>query len=269
MWTNKRWSALGWPVLVLLGFLAAEPSAAQPRHILVPGVPPPVLNENGVVLATLSPSVNTVSPGSIVTVFGTELAHGGTMFPELDEAGKVSTNQIFTCLEMGVERVPIFAVTRTQYNFQVPVDAPLGPISLVAVRECGLWLEARSEAVTVTVESATPGFFLLSAVPFSPKTDVDFIAARFNSIGAIVAPYLLINDQYGSSRPAKPGDVIDLYGTGWGKTTADLETGELATEAAELLPESNPSVSFGGIIMAPEDVIYVGVAPRRPVSFSW
>lgn len=53
-----------------------------------------------------------------------------------------------------------------------------------------------------------------------------------------------------------------LYGTGWGETEAGLEAGELATDAAEVLETANPTVSFGGVVMDPGDVLYVGVTPQ-------
>lgn len=69
------------------------------------------------------------------------------------------------------------------------------------------------------------------------------------------------NDSFGPSRPAVPGDIIVLYGTGWGQTTELLLAGELATGAASLLPNANPMVSFGGAIMSTEDVLYIGGTP--------
>jgi uncharacterized protein (TIGR03437 family) len=113
-----------------------------------------------------------------------------------------------------------------------------------------------------TVEEATPGFFL-----FPSRAEDGFIAARFNSTPGQppvpVAPENSFpNDSFGPSRPAVPGDIILLYGTGWGETTAGLETGELARGAAQLLPGAKPMVTFGGIPMAPDDVLYVGVTPN-------
>ncbi len=111
-----------------------------------------------------------------------------------------------------------------------------------------------------TVEEATPAFFI-----FSPVAADGLIAARFNATetqpavaGALVG---LFNDQFGPSRPAKPGDIILLYGTGWGPTTAGLATGELASVAAEVLPKASPKITFGGIVMSPDDIFYVGVTP--------
>ena len=53
-----------------------------------------------------------------------------------------------------------------------------------------------------------------------------------------------------------------LYGTGWGDTTANLATGQLATAAAKLLPSANPKITLGGIQLSEQDLIYVGVTPQ-------
>ena len=107
---------------------------------------------------------------------------------------------------------------------------------------------------------ATPAFFI-----FNPVASDGFIAARFNATesqaAVAVAPVGMFNDQYGPSRPANPGDVILLYGTGWGETTAGLTTGQLASDAAQLLLEPNSKITLGGVQLAAEDLIYVGVPP--------
>ena len=71
----------------------------------------------------------------------------------------------------------------------------------------------------------------------------------------------MFQDQFGPSRPAKPGDIILLFGTGWGSTTAGLMTGELAPGAAEVLAGANPMATFGGVPLSAGDVFYVGVTP--------
>src|SRR5690606_36152040 len=66
----------------------------------------------------------------------------------------------------------------------------------------------------------------------------------------------------GPSSPARPSDIIVLYGTGWGDTTAHLGTGELASGAAEVLPEANYKIMLGGVQLDPSDIFYVGVTPQ-------
>src|SRR5690606_24323783 len=84
---------------------------------------------------------------------------------------------------------------------------------------------------------------------------------RFNSDNVAVAPAGKFKDSFGTSRTAEPGDIITLYGTGWGDTEAALETGELAEGAGKLLPSANVMVTFGGVPLAPDGILYVGVTP--------
>ncbi len=72
----------------------------------------------------------------------------------------------------------------------------------------------------------------------------------------------MITDAQGPSRPAKPGDIIVLFGTGWGRTETQLATGERSAGANKLLPSANPMVTFGGIPLAAENVLYVGATPE-------
>ena len=212
--------------------------------------------DGGVILANLAPKVSSISPLSIISVFGLNFTDESILFPNLDGQGRISTTLGGVCFEIGGERAPIFAVTPTQANLQKPATKNLGPVSVVAIRNCNTTEEVRSEVELVTVAEATPAFFL-----FPPLVNGGLIAARFNIDDVAVAPNGMFKDQFGTSRPAAKGDIITLYGTGWGDTGAALATGQLATGAAELLETANVMVTFGGVALAPEDVLYVGVTP--------
>jgi uncharacterized protein (TIGR03437 family) len=274
---------------VLLNVDCSASSTAMLSRVSPPRVPPeippvsptvPEISAGGIVLATLLPNVSTISPLSIISVFGIGFSTETILSPNLDQDGKLATTLGGTCVEIGGERSPIFAITPTQANVQTPATITTGPVSVVVITGCGTATQAVSAAVSmapansralspslpqaissevamVTVEAVAPAFFL-----FPPLAADGLIAARFNSDAVVVAPDGRFADQYGRSRPAVPGDIIVLYGTGWGETTAALGTGELASGAAELLPGANPTVSFGGVVLAPEDVLYVGVTPN-------
>ncbi len=235
----------------------------------------PVISSGGVVMANLLPTINTVSPLSIISVFGQDFSTESILFPNLDGEGKLDTVLGGTCLMMNGEALPIFAMTPTQINAQVTAAKVLGPASFTVVSNCGtaaalaseparfgspLPRELTSAAEPATVEAATPAFFI-----FNPVASNGYIAARFNATetqtAAAVAPAGLFNDQFGPSRPAKPGDIILMYGTGWGDTTAHLGTGVLAGGAASVVVEAAPSITFGGVPLAAEDIFYVGVTP--------
>ena len=209
------------------------------------------------VLANLAPQVKTISPLSIISIFGMDFSAEMLANPNLDDQGRVDTILGGTCVEIGGERAPIFAMFPTQANVQTPGTPNAGPVAVVVIRDCDTPLATRSNVEMVTVEEATPGFFI-----FNPIASDGLIAARFNHGYAAVAPAGLFVDEFGPSRPAKPGDIILLFGTGWGPTEAApaLTAGQLAPEAARVL-DANPLVTLGGIPLADDDVLYVGVTP--------
>ena len=238
---------------------------------------PPTISAGGIISANLAPKVSTISPLSIISVFGTGFGSETILFPNLDVNGDLATVLGNVCLEMNGERLPIFAVTPGQINAQASGAQTLGPASFTAISNCETAAALRSAPVTVeveraaprpvrqlssgvemvTVESATPAFFL-----YPPVVDGGLIAARFNADNVAIAPNGMFTDQFGPSRPAKPGEIIVLFGTGWGQTSAGLQAGELATAAAEVLPSAGRTVSFGGVVMDPDDILYVGVTPE-------
>ena len=199
----------------------------QQRYVIPPPpADPPAINPGGIVLSTLLPTVNTISPLSIISIFGQNLSADTILFPTLDVNGDLDRILGTTCLEMNGERLPIFAVTPGQINAQASAAQVLGPASFTVITDCDTVTAVASETVRLTlegpspqeatsnsematVEAATPGFFL-----FPPLANDGLIAARFNSDNAAVAPDGMFSDQFGPSRPAKPGDIIVLYGTG-------------------------------------------------------
>ncbi|MDA0206017.1 MAG: hypothetical protein O2795_11810, partial [Acidobacteria bacterium] len=217
---------------------------------------PPAIFADGVILANLAPKVETISPLSIISIFGMDLSSETILFPNLDGEGRIDTILGGTCVEIGGERAPIFAITPTQANVQTPGTPTAGPVGVVMIRDCDTPLATRSSVEMVTMSEATPGFFI-----FNPVANDGFIAARFNDGFAAVAPDALFSDQFGPSRPAKPGDIMLLFGTGWGETDPALATGRLASGAATVLDGANPMVTVGGIPLAAEDILYVGVTP--------
>lgn len=233
---------------------------------------PPMISSGGIVGANLLPTVSTVSPLSIISVFGDNFSTETILYPNLDAQGNLATTLGGACLMMNGEALPIFAVTPGQINAQVSANKSFGPASFTVVTNCGSANALSSEPFrlgsptprtltsgveTVTIEAATPSFFI-----FNPVAADGFVAARFNATAVAVAPAGMFNDQFGESRPASPGDIIVLYGTGWGDTTAGLTTGQLATDAAEVLPSANRKLTLGGIQLSENDLIYVGVTPQ-------
>ena len=93
------------------------------------------INEGGIVLATGTPVVRTVTAYALVTIYGQEFARSGVaaLVAALDSTGRVSTQLAGTCVEIDGERSPLLAVLPGQINLQVPHLGGLSPASVVVV----------------------------------------------------------------------------------------------------------------------------------------
>jgi uncharacterized protein (TIGR03437 family) len=108
-----------------------------------------------------------------------------------------------------------------------------------------------SAADDVTVNPVQPG---LLAPPSFNIGGVQYAVATFAD-GTYALPEGAIAGV--TSRPARPGDVIVLYGIGFGPVTPDIPAGQIAQQANTLT--SGLDVSIGG---TPAKVDYSGLAPN-------
>jgi uncharacterized protein (TIGR03437 family) len=98
-----------------------------------------------------------------------------------------------------------------------------------------------------------------SLQPFAPAFFVFgnsmSIAAEEAQTGSLVADPSVV----AGASPAKPGDIVSLYGTGFGDTSATFVAGQLATGAASLT--SQITVTIGSTTLASSDILYAGLSP--------
>ena len=214
----------------------------------------PLISSGGIVPATGTPIVHRISPNALVSIFGQNFAPQGTrtLSPRLDAAGRIAANLAETCLEIDGRRAPLFIVTPGQINAQAPHDLSPGQTRATVVRGCGTSNEIRGAAATVTVGAVSPAFFNFKSNPDGNNP----VAAHGSGPGFFGAPGLLPGAEF---TPAEPGEVVTLYGTGFGATDPPLEAGRIPGAAANLA--NAVSFTVGGIAVPPEDVYYAGAAP--------
>jgi uncharacterized protein (TIGR03437 family) len=229
-----------------------QPPAAEPA-------PKPSISGGGVVVATGTPVVSSISPNAIVTIFGQDIAPAGTQVlnPEVDGEGKVATRLADTCVEINGDRAPLFAVLPTQINLQSTTTNAGGPVSVVVIRACDTPQENRSDAEMVDMGDVSPAFFnfVNNADGVNPIAAVHEDGVTFVGPGSLAFP----------STAAAPGEFVSLYATGLGLTTPPFVAGEIpqSVNPGNPLAEvaGDISVSIGGMVVAPEDIFYAGVAP--------
>lgn len=135
--------------------------------------------------------------------------------------------------------LPMAYVQMDQINAQAPVTPGTGPLNLTVLVNAGKPNELRSDVATVNLQSFAPAFFVI------PNSKSIAAQAGGSSLSSV--------------RPARPGEVITLYGTGFGATNPAVGTGQLAPGAATLTTPI--TVTIGGTILPSQDVQYAGLSP--------
>lgn len=197
--------------------------------------------------ASFSPAA--IAPNAMITIFGvnfTELGVQRTAGRGDFREGKFPLTLACIGVEVGGRRAPVTFVKADQINAQAPTLDMRGPVEVRVILNPGYANEVRSDPATVTMQSVSPAFFLFG--------DGRSIAAQHADFKILADPNLIAG-----ATPARPGEVVILYGTGFGLTEPVYQAGEVPDRVARL--RESVTVSIGGTVLRPEDVLYAGLSP--------
>jgi uncharacterized protein (TIGR03437 family) len=220
----------------------ADQTAARAAAV----TPPPRIQSDGVVNA--ASYAQPISPGSLVTIFGTDLASkqttaGGVPLPtELDG----------TSVTVNGTNAPLLFVSSTQINLQAPSSLPWGPgnptgpsaspfgtVSIVVTTPFG-----SSEPVQVPVYDGSPATFSHDGSGCGEAAALNIAGAGTFSINS-------------PSNSAAPGDYVALFGTGLTFFSSPVADGAYATGP---VPASfEPGLWLDGVLL--QYTAYAGLAP--------
>ncbi len=158
----------------------------------------PVIAPGGIVNAATSASAP-VSPGSLVSLYGTNLSSGISAAA----VTPLPTTLGGTTVTVNGTAVPLVYVSPGQINFQLPYETPVGTASAIVTAGCGA-----STAVTFQVVRAAP-YLLLAADGSALVQNQDF---TFNS----------------ASNAAPKGSIVTAYLIGIGPVDGSIATGAAA-----------------------------------------
>lgn len=202
------------------------------------------------------PPVRRISPNGLVSLYGENFAPPGTLrsFGPADlVAGRVPTQLAGVCVRVGTQLAPILLVSPNQLNIQVPSLTGSGELSVQVLTNCGETREVNSNAEPVTLQAAAPEFFYFVRRPDGKNP----IAAIDALTGALIgAPGLIAGATF---RPARPGDIITLFATGFGLTNPAFQAGELPDRIAPTAAKVR--LTIGTVEVADADLLYAGVTP--------
>lgn len=159
--------------------------------------------------------------------------------------GKFPTQLGCIAVEIGGRRAPITYLQGDQINAQAPALTAQGPVEVRVIANPGWPNELRSDAATVQFAEYFPALFTFDGT----------------RVAATHAGGALLGDpaRLPGATPAQPGEVITIYGTGFGATQPFFQPGEIVTEQARI--RDRFSVTIGGVTLAESDITYAGLSP--------
>jgi uncharacterized protein (TIGR03437 family) len=190
----------------------------------------PAISSNGVVNAAGFQSI--VEPGSWVAISGTNLASTTRSWAASDFLnGAFPTSLDGVSVKINGKPAFVEFVSPTQVNVQAPTDASTGPVSVQVTNSLGT-----SNSGSANLQAASPAFFEWSG-KYAAATRPDF---------SYVGPANLFGSS-AATTPAKPGDTIILWGTGFGPTNPSVPAGQNSPSDTLAVPTSAISVVIGNI----------------------
>ncbi|MES1262685.1 MAG: IPT/TIG domain-containing protein [Acidobacteriota bacterium] len=208
----------------------------------------PSVDTGGIINAASFVPGQPVAPGSIVAIFGKQLASG------LTQADSVpwSTSRNNVSVSFNGVAAPIQFVSPTQINAQVPweVLATGTGTATVVVNNNG----ATSAASTVVVNPIVPGVFQFSGHGLAVNV-TDPTSARY---GTIAAPAGSIAGL--TTFPAQVNDFLFFYATGLGPLDSPVQDGHDSSDKIRNVV-TVPTVLVGN---APAKVLFAGLSPGYP-----
>jgi len=211
----------------------------------------PAISSNGVVNgASFQPGV---TANSWVTITGTNLAGQTDDWSHSIVNGALPTALDNVKVTMGGKPAYVYFISPGQLNVLAP-DVPAGPLSVTVTTGAGA-----STAFSTTASAYGPAFFLWpGSQVVATRQDYSYAAKAGTFAGATTVP-------------AKPGDVVVLWATGFGPTipaapsgVAVPASGGFATASAPTVTVNNVAATVYGAALAPGSAGLYQIAIQVP-----
>jgi uncharacterized protein (TIGR03437 family) len=211
--------------------------------------------EDGVIAVTqLAPTISevvngasllpSIADGSWISIIGRNLAvTTRTWRPDEIVNGKLPTALDGIGVTVGGLPAPIYYISPTQLNVQAPVTGKTGPVPVIVTNAYGV-----SASGTANIRRNSPGIFVFAQ---GGNKYPAAVILRSDGGADYLGPSGLLGPGF-TMRPARPGEVVELYATGLGPTEPAVAAGYVVFGAAPLVDPI--VVTIGGI--------------RAPVSFA-
>ena len=204
-----------------------------PHNVVVFVASTPTIPPTGIISAAGPTPDGTVAPGSIISIYGENLADTtaiGPTNPLAQTIGNVTVtvNNIL---------MPLIFVSPGQINAQVPVELAAGTYTL-AVQSLG----QQPVSGTFKVKRNAPGIFTM------PNSQNIPLGAALHQDGTLVS----------LTSPLRHNEIVSLYGTGFGPVSQPVSDGFPAPIAPLLPAMDTVTVKTGGLTLP---AVWAGAAP--------
>jgi uncharacterized protein (TIGR03437 family) len=215
------------------------------------GATKPAVSSGGVVSATAFKSATSAAPGGWIEIFGSNLASSTRGWATGDFSGSnAPTSLDGVSVTVGGRNAFVSFVSPGQVNALVPEGVAIGSGVPVVVKNGS----SESDPAVVNTADVAPAIlapptFMVGARQHAVATfpgggsTVTFVGAAGSISGVTL-------------RPARSGEVITLYGIGFGPVSPAVPIGTIASGTANMTNQL--SVQLGGVAAT---VQYAGVAP--------
>jgi uncharacterized protein (TIGR03437 family) len=195
-----------------------------------------------------------IAPATWISVFGANLSTSTRSWKGADFNGNKLPTQL-DGVGVNVNGKPAFVsyISPSQVNVLVPDDTAAGPVPVEVVTSQG-----RSSPLAVQESQYSPSLFRLpveGGVYVVAQTTDGMLVGNFEVGYALGIPTQV--------RPAQPGEIVTLYGTGFGPTSPALPTDSLVSQPAVL---ATPVTFLFGRTLA--DVVWSGLTASGLYQFN-
>jgi uncharacterized protein (TIGR03437 family) len=189
-----------------------------------------------------------ISPGTWIEIYGTDLSPDSREWADSDFNGPNAPTKLDGVqVTINGEKAFIDYVNPTQINAEVPSDLPFGGTLDITVTNNGV----TSNSYAVTVNGVEPGLLAPSLFQVGGH---QYVTALLPDGVTYILPAGAISGI--TSRPAKPGETIVLYGIGFGLVTPPTPAGVVVSQSNRLILPLQ--IMFG---QTPAQITFEGLAP--------
>jgi uncharacterized protein (TIGR03437 family) len=234
-------------VHIVVDFPAGDSLADNIVFTLIAPGGPPVITPGGVISASAFGAFTAIAPGSWIEIYGSNLAPSTSSWTGANFSNGVGPTSLGG-VTVSIGGAPAFIdyVSPGQIDALVPSNAPNGVQELTVTTANGT-----SYGFGITVNQTEPGLLAPASFVVSGK---QYVGALLPDGQTFAMPTSAITGV--ASRPASVGDILTIYGVGFGPVTGGLTAGTLVTQLNSL---TTPVQFLFGSTQA--TVTYYGLAP--------